>query len=295
MQTASVNGSASWVRDFLELTKMRLTTMVVFSAVLGYVIAADGAINIIPMLVLAVGGFCVAGAANAINQVLEKDYDSLMTRTMDRPIASGRMQPADGVLIAGFLLLIGEIMLGMFNPLTAFLGMLSFTLYAFLYTPMKRYGTLSVAIGAIPGALPVVIGCVAYGGEMTWTAVMLFAVQFLWQFPHFWAIGFLSFDQYRKAGFRLVPALPDGSVHTNLGMHTFIYACLLLPVCLLTYWIGVTVLWSTVAMIVITGWYALKAFRFWKTFDQQTARGLMFASFAYLPLMLLTILMGSMI
>lgn len=273
---------------------MRLTLMVVFSAIIGYAIASGGEIHFLPLLMLGVGGFCVAGAANAINQILEKDYDALMTRTAGRPVAAGRMQVSEAVVIAGLMVMTGVIILAMFNPLASFLGMLSFILYAFLYTPLKRYGTLSVAVGAIPGALPVVIGCVAYEGTISWLALVLFTIQFLWQFPHFWSIGFLSFDQYQKAGFKLVPASADGGVHTSLGLHALIYALLLLPVCVLSLWIGVTGIITTVFIVLISLWYIYRSYQFWRIFDQAAARALMFTSFAYLPLVLLTILFGGL-
>lgn len=291
-RAASAVRAVSWLGDLARLIKFRLTLLVVLSAVLGYLIASGGTANVVPVIVLAVAGLCVAGAANAVNQVLEKDYDAMMTRTADRPVAAGRMQGSDGVFIAGFLLLTGEILLALYNPLTAFLGMLSFTIYAFLYTPMKRYGTLSVAVGGIPGALPVVIGCTAFEGTITWLAVILFAIQFLWQFPHFWAIGYLSFDQYKKAGFRLVPMSADGTIARNLGFHTFIYTVLLVPVSTLTYTTGVAGIFTTGILVLLSAWYAYKALKFWKAFDHGTARSLMFASFAYLPLALIVILIG---
>jgi protoheme IX farnesyltransferase len=277
------------------LIKFRLTTMVVFSAVVGYLIAAGGVLHPVHLLLLALGGYCVTGAANAINQVLEKEYDAMMTRTADRPVAAGRMQASEAVVIAGLLLLVGEICLGLFNPLTAFLGMLSFILYAFLYTPMKRYGTLSVAIGAIPGAMPVIIGCVAVQGTITWLALTLFALQFLWQFPHFWAIGFLSFDEYRKAGFKLIPTMQNGQIHNRLGWHTLVYATLLLPVCGLAWWAGVIGPWTTIALLTVSGWYLYKSYKFWRLFDQDSAKRLMFTSFAYLPIILCLILIGNLI
>jgi heme o synthase len=276
------------------LIKVRLTVMVVFSAVIGYVIAAGGAVHIVPLLILSIGGLCVAGAANAINQVIEKDYDALMSRTADRPVAAGRMQTSEAVVIAGIILLCGIVLLALFNPLTAFLGMLSFILYAFLYTPMKRYGTLSVAVGAIPGALPVVIGCVAYEGTVSWLALTLFAIQFLWQFPHFWAIGFLAFDQYRKAGFRLVPVSETGEIHPGLGWHTMVYTALLLPVCGLAVWSGIWGMWTAVMVTLVSAGYLWMAVRFYKAFDQASARSLMFASFVYLPVVLLIIMFGTL-
>lgn len=287
--------SSGWMQDVFELTKVRLTSMVVFSSLVSYAIAAGSNIQWLSLVILGVGGFCVAGAANAINQVLEKDYDALMTRTANRPVATGRMQVSEAVVIAGILLLMGVVLLALFNPMTAFLGMLSFILYAFLYTPMKRYGTLSVAVGALPGALPVVIGCVAYEGTFTWLALVLFAIQFLWQFPHFWAIGYLSFDQYQKAGFKLVPVSESGQVHQDLGKHALSYAFLLVPMCLLSWWSGVSGIWTTTAMVLTSLWFVYKAYGFRKQFDQQSARALMFASFGYLPLMLIILLIGTII
>jgi protoheme IX farnesyltransferase len=293
-EIVAAGARSSWLGDVMELTKMRLTLMVVFSAIIGYAIAAGGAVQFLPLLILGVGGFCIAGAANAINQILEKDYDALMIRTAGRPVAAGRMQVSEAVVIAGLMVLTGVVLLALFNPLASFLGMLSFILYAFLYTPMKRYGTLSVAVGAIPGALPVVIGCVAYEGTISWLALVLFTIQFLWQFPHFWSIGFLSFDQYQKAGFKLVPASPEGGVHTSLGLHALIYALLLLPVCVLSLWFGVTGIITTVFIVLISLWYIYRSYQFWRKFDQPAARTLMFTSFAYLPLVLLTILFGGL-
>lgn len=295
VHTATTGAATGWLADVMMLIKVRLTVMVVFSAVAGYMVAASGAVSLLPVLVLSLGGLCVAGAANAINQVLEKDYDILMTRTAARPVAAGRMAVSEAIVIAGIMLLAGVVLLALFNPLAAFLGMMSFILYAFLYTPMKRYGTLSVAIGAIPGALPVVIGCVAFEGTVSWLAVILFAIQFLWQFPHFWAIGYLSFDQYRKAGFRLVPEAPEGGISPDLGKHTMIYALLLIPVCVLAWGSGVTGAWTALALVVVSAWYLWKSARFWKAFDHASARSLMFASFAYLPVVLIIVLIGSLL
>jgi protoheme IX farnesyltransferase len=284
-----------WLKDVLELTKIRLTVMVVFSAVMGYTIAAGGAVQFLPVFILGLGGLLVAGAANAINQILEKEYDALMSRTANRPLATGRMQTSEALVIAGVMLLTGIVLLALFNPLAAFLGMLSCIVYAFLYTPMKRYGTLSVAIGAIPGALPVLIGCVAYEGTITWLAFVLFAIQFLWQFPHFWAIGYLSYDEYRKAGFKLVPSSADGRIHSGLGLQALIYALLLIPVCVLVYVSGIGSLIMAMCLAFVSVWYGLKAYRFWRAFDKESARNLMFASFVYLPIVLIVMFIGSII
>ena len=289
-----VLNSRRWISDVGQLTKWRLTFTVVFSSVMSFAIAAGMNARILPMVLLSIGGFLVAGAANALNQVLERDYDKLMDRTAERPVASNRMAVSEGVVIAGLMLLFGIIILALFNPLTAFMGMLSVIIYAFIYTPLKRYSTFSVAVGAIPGALPAMIGVVAFTGEITWLAVVLFAIQFLWQFPHFWAIGMLGFDQYQKAGFKLVPSI-DGEVDPTLGRSSLIYSLLLLPVCLAAMAAGVTGQVTTVLLLVVSIWYAYLSFGFYKKFDRAAARKLMFGSFLFLPLTLAIILIGGLL
>ena len=286
--------SRRWISDVGQLVKWRLTLTVVFSSVMGFLIAAQSQVQALSVLILAVGGFLVAGAANGLNQVLERDYDKLMDRTATRPVAANRMAVSEGIIISGLMLLFGIIALALFNPLTAFMGMLSVIIYAFIYTPLKRYTTLSVAIGAIPGALPAMIGCVAFEGQITWLAVVLFAIQFLWQFPHFWAIGMLGFEQYQKAGFKLVPDI-DGEVDPSLGRSSLIYSTLLIPVCGIAYFLGITEIFATIGLVLVSGWYIYLAYRFNRTFDKSTARKLMFGSFAYLPLALVIILTGTLI
>ena len=211
-----VKTSFSKVQDYHMLVKFRLTLMVVVSSVLAYLVAAGGQFDWIVMGLLFIGGFAVSAAANGINQVLEKEFDAMMVRTQNRPLAANRMKSSEAVMSSGLMLVFGIICLGLINPLTAFIGMSSFVLYAFLYTPMKRYSTLSVAIGAIPGALPVLIGVVAHSGTFTVLGITLFLIQFLWQFPHFWAIAFLSFEDYDNAGYKLLPKDNDGKIDRNI-------------------------------------------------------------------------------
>jgi len=201
----SVNEVAAKIQDYLLLIKVRLSSVVVISSLLGYIIVSGGTGHWLDVWKLFFGGFLVTGAANALNQVFEKDYDILMTRTANRPVAAGRMKPTEGIIFAGLSCLVGILILASFNPITGLLGMLSLILYSFVYTPMKRISTVAVPIGAIPGALPVMIGVTAYEGRITMLALVLFVIQFLWQFPHFWAIGFLGYEDYAKAGYKLVP------------------------------------------------------------------------------------------
>ena len=267
--------------------------MVVVSSVLAYMVAAGAAINWVSLCLLFIGGFTVSGAANGINQVLEKDYDAMMERTMSRPLAAGRMKSAEAVMSSGLMLVFGVICLALINPLTAFIGMCSFVLYAFLYTPMKRYSTLSVAIGAIPGALPVLIGVVAHSATLTTLGLTLFLVQFLWQFPHFWAIAYLSFDDYDQAGYKLLPRSSDGSLDRNIGAYSALYALLIIPTVLYGFMSGVdTALWALALILISTLAYTAFAIRMQIRPNRKTALGLMFSSFFYLPIVLTLYLIG---
>ncbi len=283
-----------WISEVGVLVKWRLTLTVVFSSVVAFAIAAGTGISFLPAVILAIGGFLVAASANAMNEILERDFDKLMERTKDRPVASNSMAVSEAIVIAGVMLFIGVIMLAYFNPLTAFIGFLSFILYAFIYTPLKRYSTAAVAVGAIPGALPTLIGCVAFEGEVTWLAIILFLIQFIWQFPHFWAIGWLSFDEYKNAGFKLLPSR-DGKVDPTLGLNAMLYSLLLIPLCGISLWLGVTDLVTTIGVLLISVWFISKSYQFYKDFDRASARKLMFSSFAFLPLVLTIILIGTLI
>ncbi len=280
---------ADTVGDYLMLIKMRLTSLVVFTALASYLIASGLSFTGIDLLLLAIGGFGVAGASNALNQVLEKDYDILMTRTKDRPIASGRMTMSHGVMFAGFLCMLGITALAVFNVLTAFLGMLAFVTYAFIYTPLKRYSSAAVFVGAIAGAMPMLIGVVAFTGSMTWLAIALFAIQFAWQYPHFWAIGFLGFEDYKNAGFKFVPT-SEGQADHGIATSSIAYAVILIAIGLV---MGVQSLISVIAtvLMVVLGltylWYAIK---FYKEFDMASAKKLMFSSLLYIPIVMLVLI-----
>lgn len=273
------------LRDYSQLVKLKLSLLVVFSSVAGYMIVAGSLYSIGDLILLFLGGFCTTGAANTLNQVLEKDYDRLMRRTQDRPLAQGRMKVSEAVLFAGLMCLIGILFLATFNPITAMLGMLSLVLYAFVYTPVKRYSTSAVAIGAIPGALPILIGCTAFEGNISYLALSLFMLQFIWQFPHFWSIGFLGYEDYKNAGYRLMPMGDDGEVDSSLGFQVFAYSLLLLPITIIMYhYLDASVL-STGISFMVALMYIYYSFKFYKHFDLLSARKTMFASFIYLPIM----------
>ncbi|HLP96108.1 MAG TPA: heme o synthase [Saprospiraceae bacterium] len=278
------------VTDFGLLVKFKLTLLVLFSAVMSYAIVTNGDVNWGAMLLLAVGGFLVTGSANALNQVLERDFDRLMPRTANRPVVTGRMSVSTAVLLAGLMALFGITMLSVFNPLTGFLGTLSLISYAFVYTPMKRSTSLSVAVGAIPGALPLIIGCVAYEGYISPTAWMLFALQFLWQFPHFWAVAWLADEDYKKAGFYLLPS-KNGEKDETTGLLSFVFCLLMVGSAVLSYGLGYVGLVATLVLVLLNVYWAIQCWVLYRTCERSAARKQMFVSFVHLPISLIVILL----
>lgn len=274
------------IGDYIMLVKLKLSLLVVFTSLMAYLIVAGSSASVVGLLLLGIGGFLVTGAANALNQVLEKDYDKNMTRTADRPITAGRMKSSEGVMFAGLSCLVGVSILAMFNPLTSLLGMLSLICYSFVYTPMKRYSTSAVAIGAIPGALPALIGCTAFEGTITIFGIGIFALQFLWQFPHFWAIGYLSFDDYQNAGYKLLPEDENGKVNRSLGLHSTMYALFMVPVIGIIYFMGSASLVASMIVLLTSIVYIGFSYNFHRKFDRSSGLKLMFYSFVYLPIIL---------
>lgn len=275
------------IQDLLLLVKFRLSATVVFSSVIAYLIAATGPVSLISLVVLAAGGFLTTGAANTLNQVLEKDYDRLMKRTENRPLAAGRMKVSEAVMAAGFMSLFGISLLAVFNPWTAFFGTFALVSYAFVYTPMKRVSPGAVFIGAVPGALPTLIGCAAAQGELTWLGLTLFAIQFCWQFPHFWSIAFLGYEDYSKAGYQLVPEVGGEIDLKKLGQQALGYALVLIPLGLLPAYLGYTGWVSAVIVAALGICYSYFAWNFLQKPARKTALQLMFFSFGYIPLSLL--------
>ncbi len=273
------------VRDYTQLIKIRLTLTVVFSSVLAFLIASPGAIDWVAVLILFSGGFLVTSAANALNQVLEKDYDRLMERTAERPLAAGRMKMAEAVMVAGLMTLSGIIFLAMFNPWTAFFGMVALVSYAFIYTPLKRIAPIAIFVGAIPGALPALIGCTAAEGRLTLLGLTLFSLQFFWQFPHFWSIGYLGFGDYRKAGFRFIPSgKTEDTPDRNIGLQALFYALLLSVASIGPWLLGATGWISAVIAVGVGLVFVYFAWNFYRKFERKGALKLMFFSFLYIPL-----------
>lgn len=284
MSSAKIESYSKWT-DYAMLVKLKLNLFVVFSAVISYFVVAQS-IDWVHVLYLAIGGFLITSSANALNQVLEKDFDKQMKRTETRPLAADRMKPSEAVIFAGLSAIVGFVFLAMINPLVVLLSTLSLVSYAFLYTPLKRVSTLAVAVGAIPGALPVMIGGVAAEGQLTLMISCLFFIQFLWQFPHFWAIAYVAFDDYKGAGFKLLPTDQDGNIDSKLGLHASMYALLIIPFVGMLYASGNASVWATVIVLITSIYYLYMSIRFYKNANRKSALALMFSSFIFLPVVL---------
>ena len=281
----------NFLSDFNKLIKLRLTLTVVFSASVSFLIGSkvQGEIIWVNWLILTFGGFLVTSAANGFNEIIEKDLDKLMVRTMDRPIPAGRMMTGQALVLSLFMGIAGTLILVKLNFLTGVLSVFSIFLYAFLYTPMKRKSPIAVFIGAIPGALPPLIGYFAAfdNPRISWIPVILFFIQFVWQFPHFWAIAWVLDDDYKKAGFRLLPTTHRDKLSAII---TLLTSLLLIPVGLmpLIYNFGGPV--YGVVSVVAALLFSWQAFGLFKDLEVASAKKLMYASFFYLPILQLTLL-----
>ena len=275
------------VKDVGILMKFKLSLTVVFSAIMAYLIALKTPVDINNIIILFTGGLLTSGAASALNQAIEKDYDKLMSRTANRPVAAGRMTMSNAVLVAGIMSLIGISLLSLFNPLTGFLGMISLISYAFVYTPLKRVSNIAVLWGGIPGALPVIIGCTAaQNGTFSMLAIILFAIQFFWQFPHFWAIAWLANEDYKKAGFNLLPN-KEGICDAGVGKQSMIFSLMLIPFSILPFWIGAAGKISMIALVILAIVYAYFGWNLHKECSRKAALKLMFMALIYLPTVLI--------
>src|SRR5678815_3570829 len=230
----------SKLKDYAQLIKPSLSIMVVFSSVFSYLLAPKVVEYDWKMIALLfAAGLLVTGSANAINQVVEKDTDAMMKRTSKRPVAAGRMTAAEGWAFAVITGVVGVFMLGnFFNWLSAGIALFSLFLYAFIYTPLKKVSSISVLVGAIPGALPCLIGWAAGNDELSAGGWVLFGIQFIWQFPHFWAIAWIAHKDYSKAGFKLLPSVEGPTKYS--AIQSVIYSLFLLPVGVLPYFFGVS-------------------------------------------------------
>jgi protoheme IX farnesyltransferase len=288
----------SKIKDYVQLIKLSLSIMVVFSSVISYMLAPKVVEFDWTMLILLfIGGMLVTGSANAINQVVEKDTDALMKRTAKRPVAAGRMSEQEGWAFAIVTGAAGVFILGnYFNWLSAGLALLSLFLYAFIYTPLKKVNSIAVLVGAIPGALPCLIGWAAGNDKLSMGGWVLFALQFLWQFPHFWAIAWVAHSDYSRVGFRLLPA--DKGPTKFTALQAVIYSLLLLPVTFIPFFTGMCEYKSIAGMIglilivLANVFMIMRCVGLYRKMDVPSARKVMFGSYMYLPVVLLALLMS---
>lgn len=318
VMTTSVNtsGSASFslaakVKDYFLLTKFTLSFMVVFTCVISYLLAPNVvSYDWFMIIILFVAGMLVTGSANAINQAVEKDTDAMMKRTASRPVASGRMSQQEAYVFAFIIGALGVFMMGWFfraeengfNWDAALLSAFSLFLYAFIYTPLKKINSIAVLVGAFPGALPCLIGWVAAtnmtnpfgtiivnGKEFSnaggW---ILFAIQFLWQFPHFWAIAWVAHSDYSKAGFKLLPAEKGPTRFT--AVQGIMYSVLMIPVGILPYYAGMSGQASMWILVAANLFMVIQSLRLYKEMNAKAARRVMFSSYIYLPIVFLALL-----
>jgi heme o synthase len=263
--------------------------MVVFSAVISYLLAPKVTVYDWKAIILFfIGGMLVTGSANAINQVVAKDTDAMMKRTANRPVASGRMSVTEGWIFAIASGTVGVLMLWQFNFLTAALAAFSLFLYAFIYTPLKKVSSIAVLVGAVPGALPCLIGWAAGNDDLSAGGWALFALQFFWQFPHFWAIAWIAHKDYSAAGFKLLPSESGPTKYS--AIQAIIYSLLLIPVGVFPYLLGMSGMVSLVVVQVANLFMTAQCVRLYRDMTVQAARRVMFSSYIYLPIVLLALL-----
>ncbi|HSH66558.1 MAG TPA: heme o synthase [Bacteroidia bacterium] len=281
------------LRDYGQFIKLRLASLVVLSAAIGFVVGSQG-VDWPKMLMLVLGGFLVTGSSNGFNQIIEKNLDKLMERTQNRPLPQERMSIQESFFIASLTGIVGVAILWIFmNPLSGILGLLALILYTVVYTPLKRVTPFAVFIGAFPGAIPPLLGCVAATsgfGEIKLEAWIMFAGQFMWQFPHFWAIAWVLDEDYKRAGFQMLPSL--GGRDKSSAFQILVYTLFLLPISLLPVLFGMSGIFSAVIISICGMFFIYQAYNLYKQCTVEAARKLMFGSFVYLPLVQLAVMIA---
>lgn len=268
----------------MDLTKARLNLSVVYSALAGYLLGAP-VINWSALILLSIGGFLVVGAANGFNQVIERDRDALMDRTKNRPLPSGRLNVWEALIASTIMAILGLVLLYLINPLTVGFGAFALFVYVLVYTPLKAKGPVAVFVGAFPGAIPALLGWVAATNDFDIEPGVLFAIQFLWQFSHFWAIAWIADDDYKKANYIL---LPSGQRDTKSAIQILLYTFFIIPVSMLPAF-GLTgslnlSAWAAIITLVLGLVFLYFAWRLFISREIKDARKLMFFSILYLPL-----------
>ena len=284
------NSFASKAKDYYQLIKFTLSFTVVFSCVVCYLLAPNvKEFDWWMIAILFLAGMLVTGSANAINQAVEKDTDAIMKRTGSRPVAAGRMSQQEAYTFAIIAGLVGVGMMWyFFNLSSALLSAFSLFLYAFIYTPLKKINSIAVLVGAFPGALPCLIGWVAGNDDFAYAGWVLFLIQFLWQFPHFWAIAWVSHADYSRVGFKLLPA--DKGPTKFTALQSIMYAVLMIPFGFLPYYLGLTGQISMLILLVANIFMVVQCVRLYQNMGVPAARRVMFSSYIYLPIVYLALL-----
>ena len=279
--------------SYLELLKPRLSFLVAFSAAFGFLLGTKGVPDLFTLLMLSLGSFFISGAAVTINQIIERNLDALMKRTSERPIPTSKITYQEAIIYGIVVLLIGVFLVAYYTSFFAStLAIFSLIIYAFMYTPLKRVGPIAVFVGAIPGALPPLIGWVAATGTLSYEAWIIFGIQFIWQFPHFWAIAWVSDDDYKKAGFKLLPG--SGKKDLNTAINIMVYTLFLLPLGLLPTYFGLTGLNSGIIATFCGALFLAQTFQLMKDNSHKSALRIMFGSFIYLPIVQISYLLDKL-
>lgn len=283
-------GIRARLKDYHQLAKTRLTFTVVLSAVFGFLIAAGPATAFADIWALSIGGFLVVAASNGLNQVIERDYDKLMLRTNNRPVATNRMGVGEAITFCIISGIAGVYILSHYlNELSGWLGLFALLSYAFIYTPLKRISSIAVFAGAFPGAVPPLLGWAAATGNVGTGAWILFAIQFIWQFPHFWSIAWILDEDYRRAGYRLLPSR-NGKDRKTVRL-TLWYIAALLPLTAAMTLFGITG-WISFAVSTLAGLaFLYQGWKLYKSCETRDAKKLMFYSIIYNPLVLLAFIL----
>lgn len=278
---ADSTGFSAKISGYVKLMKFRLSALVSFSAGIGYILGTKTSVDLTHFALFTIGGFCVTVASNVINQIIERESDKLMARTKSRPLPTSVLSMPEAIIFAALMLAAGTFVLANFiNINTAVLAFVSFLLYSFAYTPLKTKGQIAVFVGAIPGALPPMIGWVAATNQFGWEPGILFAIQFFWQFPHFWAIAWVQDEDYKKAGIRL---LPGSGQDIKTAFQIMIYTLALIPLGFVPYLMGMTGITSAIVTLVCGVLFLAQTFYLMKECSRKAALQIMFGSFLYLP------------
>lgn len=270
------------IKIFFELSKFRLSLLVSLSSIFGFLISSKS-VDINEVFILLISGYLVSSSSVINNQIFERDLDKLMERTKKRPIPTDRVSIKKSIIISFTSMIVGLSLISYYlNIYAALLSLISLILYSFVYTPMKKIGPVAVFIGAIPGALPPLIGWVASTGQITLEAIIIFSIQFIWQFPHFWAIAWMYDDDYKKAGFKLLPN--KGEKNMKTAVNIMIYTLFLIPLGLLPTIFGITGIISGAVAVLLAIIFLAQTFKLINDYSRDSALKVMFSSFIYLPI-----------